>query len=239
MTGTIQHASALGADLARPTRRVTALIGPSWGTWSVVSIHAQGVQGEADRPERVHLVIQLGRDHLFRPRHEFDLQRRLRRHRENEDDRHGHGFVPRRPLRWGVPDGAQPAGCARPTLDWCARIAGEPVVRIGRRAGTRAAARFGRASRRVLHPGPVLERRAMSDVLIMGARELGDPVAAAALVVAGDDPVHSGQPPLRPSRTVRLWRKNGRIRYKPNARRKPSSFPMKRLVPAIVGGGQK
>ena len=97
------------------------------------------------------------------------------------------------------------AHCGRPRL--CSSHSG--LVRTNRRwAGSSDRSQSGHSSgwpirperpTLVLHPGPILERWAMPDMLVMAARELRDPVAAVVLVVAGDRPMHSGQPRFGPS----------------------------------------
>jgi hypothetical protein len=44
------------------------------------------------------------------------------------------------------------------------------------------------------HPGSLLKRRSMPDVLVMAAAKLCDPIAISVLVVAGDLPLHQVQP---------------------------------------------
>jgi len=53
---------------------------------------------------------------------------------------------------------------------------------------------LGSPSRFVGHPRSELERRAVTDMLTVAARKLGDPISLVVLVVAGDRPFHLHHP---------------------------------------------
>jgi hypothetical protein len=211
---TVEHRAALFTDQVQPTCGFSALavnrsrrrharecVAP-WMTvaalpcrWPAPSRgNGEELDLEADRPERAHLVGDLGRDRLGGTGPDLDFQGRVGRHGETEAPLVHHDPPPRargeavrsaqtRRHRLFVPLGAgtnktETVGRFRPVT----QRAGEP------RPDPRLASGF------IVHPRPELERGAVTDMLAVAARKLGDPVSFAVLVVAGDRSFHRGQP---------------------------------------------
>jgi hypothetical protein len=160
------------------------------GVCIVDSINGQKVQGEPDTANRPYLVVHLGWDNLLRSSEEFELQGRLTGHRK---------------LKVTVMDVDSPPGAVAEAVR--STQTSRKAVLIPLRTCTHDSQVGGElgsvaewalegltestgASCWALHPGPFLERGAMSYVLVMAARELGDPVAVVVLVVASDRPLH-------------------------------------------------
>jgi hypothetical protein len=197
MLGPVEYGSTLGAHQTSPASRITTLIHRRPGVCSVDSIYGQKVQGEPDTANRPYLVVHLGWDRLLLSSDEFALQGRLTCHRKLKaplvDVDSAPGAVAEAvrstetsrkavliPL-WTCSHKAQVGGELGPIAKWTIERTAESS----------------RASRCALHPWPLLERGSMSYVLVMLARELGDPVALVVLVVAGDRPLHCIQFRLR------------------------------------------
>jgi hypothetical protein len=193
MLGPVGYGSTLGAHQTSPANRITTLIHRCPGVYTFDSIYGQKVQGEPDTANRPHLVVHLGWDRLLLSSDEFALQGRLTCHRKLKappvDVDSAPGVVAEAvrstetsrkavliPL-WTCSHNAQIGGelgsIAKWTLEGTAESSG--------------------ASHCALHPWSLLERGAMSYVLVMPARELGDPVVLVVLVVAGDRSLHCVQ----------------------------------------------
>ena len=190
MLGSVEDGSALGAHQTRPASRITTLIHGRPGVCTFDSIYGQKVQGEPDTANRPYLVVHLGWDRLLLSSDEFVLHRRLTCHRK---------------LKAPLVDVDSAPGAAAEAVRstetsrkavlipfWtCSRNA-----QVGGELGSVAKwtlegpAESSRASPCALHPWPLLERGTMSYVLVMPAREFGDPVALVVFVVAGDRPLH-------------------------------------------------
>jgi hypothetical protein len=190
MLGPDEDGSTLGAHQARPASGITTLIHRRPGVCTIDSIYGQKVQGEPDTADRPYLVVHLGWDRLFPSSDEFVFEGRLTGHRK---------------LKVTVVDVESPpdtgAEAVRSTqasrkavlipLRTCthhSQVGGGfgSVAECALEGLTKAAG----ASCWALHPRPFLEWGAMSYVLVMPARELGDPVALVVLVVASDRPLH-------------------------------------------------
>ena len=197
MLGPVEYGSTVGAHQTRPASRITTLIHRRPGVCSVDSIYGQKVQGEPDTADRPYLVVHLGWDRLLLSSDEFVVQWRLTCHRKlkaplvDVDSAPGAVAEAVRSTETGRKAALIPLW----TCSHNAQVGGE----LGSIAKwtLEGSAESSRASRCALHPWPLLERGSMSYVLVMPARELGDPVALVVLVVAGDRPLHCIQFRLR------------------------------------------
>ncbi len=153
----------------------------------------QEFDAEADRPERAHLVYQLGRDRLGRAGSELDLEGRLARHREAQPPLVHHDPPPRasaeavrtaQPSRHGL---SVPLGAGADKTQTVGRFG--PIAK--RAAEQRPEP--GLPSRVVGHPGSELERGTVTDMLAVATGELRHPVALVVLVVADDRTFHCDQ----------------------------------------------
>ena len=149
---------------------------------------------EADRSERVHLMLDVGRDRLGVAGTDLDFERRLARHRKTQPPLVHHDPPPRacgetvcttQPARHGL---LVPLGAEANETETVWELA--PVARRTAEQSTEP----GRPSVVVGHPISELERGTVTDMLAVTARKLGDPVACVVLVVAGDRSFHERQP---------------------------------------------
>jgi hypothetical protein len=211
---TVEHRSAFGADQVQPTCGFSTLVGSRLGCrghrrfvtpFAMIAINSflpdmprrgGGVELdlEADRAERVHLMLDVGRDRLGVAGSDLDFERRLARHGETQPPLVHHDPPPgacgeavrtAEPARHGllVPLGAEAnetetAWGFGPVAQRTAEQSTEP----------------GRPSGVVGHPSSELERRTVTDMLAVAAGELGDPGAFVVSVVAGDRSFHRHQP---------------------------------------------
>ena len=193
MLGPVEYGSTLRAHQSSPASRITSQIHWCPGVYTVNSIYGQKVQGEPDTANRPYLVVHLGWDRLLVSSDEFVLQGRLTCHRKlkatlvETDSAPGAGAEAVRSTETGGKAQLIPLW----TCSHNAQVGGE-LGSVAKWTLERLA-ESSRASRCALHPWPMLERGTMSYVLVMPARELGDPVALVVLVVAGDRPLHCVQ----------------------------------------------
>lgn len=213
MRPTVEHGAALFTYQVQPTCGFSALAVNAWrrharecvALWMTVAAlpcrwpapsrgNGEELDLEADRPERAHLVGDLGRDRLGGTGPDLDFEGWLGRHGETEAPLVHHDPPPRargeavrsaqpRRHRLFVPLGAgtnktETVGRFRPVT----QRAGEPRPDPGV------------ASRFIVHPRPELERGTVTDMLAVAATKLGDPITFIVLAKAGDRSFHRGQP---------------------------------------------
>lgn len=190
MLGPVVDGSTLGAHQTRPASGITTLIHRRPGGCTVDSIYGQKVQGEPDPADRTYLVVHLGWDRLLLSSNEFVFEGRHTGHRElkvtvvdvdspphtdaeavrSKQTSRKAALIPFRTCAHNAQVGGELRSVAEGALEGFTESTG--------------------ASGGALHPGPLLEGGAMSYVLVMAARELGDPVALVVLVVASYRPLH-------------------------------------------------